>query len=204
LDEGTLARALLMETKIGYEYAQQVRAGHAPPPARGETPVYPDWVQLPVLRMLMDFDVANFVRLSNEYIALLARPHFEVKGAVDAWSEEVDALPAYNFLGNRLLPALGRVSVIDARKRAYYDLSYIGTLVEQYQETHGVPPESLEVFDARSEKKLPKDPHTGESYRYLLGPGDFRLYSVGMNLIDDIARHDPRDGDIVWRGYEDE
>jgi hypothetical protein len=76
----------------------------------------------------------------------------------------------------------------------------IGLLLERHQAQHGSLPESLDAIAPGLGGSVPVDPFTGDSCRYVVQDGTFRLYSVGSNVIDDGGHFSYRDGDIVWRG----
>lgn len=82
------------------------------------------------------------------------------------------------------------------------DQARLACALERYYLKHGSYPEKLEEMVPDYVAKLPLDPLSGVSYRYLRGQGRYKLWSVGWNEKDDGGlsggpRYD-RTADWVW------
>jgi hypothetical protein len=114
--------------------------------------------------------------------------------AKQAWQDLEAGLNApeykqHNPLLARMLTALGRLNHLAARARATRNATRLIANLKAYNQQHGDYPESLEVF---GDSDMTVDPFTGERFVYRRDDGDFTLYSLGGNGIDDGGAHGPR------------
>ncbi len=131
-------------------------------------------------------------------------PYYEAHPQLMQIDQDIENLPSTRLVSQALLPALSRAWQAQARHEATIDLMQMGLLLEQYQGQHGSYPQGLDAIAPGLGGELPVEPYTGEPYHYEASDDGFLLYSVGDNLTDDGGvQHDPRRGDIIWRGeYE--
>ncbi len=149
---------------------------------------------------LVSADELEFVQGVDALVSANRLPLYQAREYIQAAQEQCDRLPRRRVFTRLLLPSLVRGSQAQARAEAMMDLTRLGLEMEQYHAETGQLPQSLNEVAARLGESVPIDPYTGESYIYRPAGDSFQLYSVGQNLMDDGGTHDPRDGDIVWRG----
>lgn len=124
----------------------------------------------------------------------------------------------YNLLEQMLLPAFGNAAKKFACAQESVDLARVAIALERYRLAHGAYPESLDALTPQFFAKIPHDIINGQPlhYRCTSNPssqssdaasGQFVLYSVGWNEIDDggeigLTKNGNLDtsiGDWVWR-----
>jgi hypothetical protein len=114
----------------------------------------------------------------------------------------------YNIFATMLLPAASRLSERCAQGQASVDLARVACALERYRLAHGGYPEKLDALAPQFIAQLPHDVINGQPLKYRrTDDGQFVLYSVGWNEIDDGGQvgltakgdHDWRKGDWVWR-----
>ena len=103
-----------------------------------------------------------------------------------------------------LVPELKEVPAKATAAQTSVDQARIACALERYRLAHGDFPESLAALVPSVSPELPKDPITGEPYRYRRTQDGYRLYSVGWNERDDNGipgptAFDREAGDWVWR-----
>lgn len=111
----------------------------------------------------------------------------------------------HRSLATLLLPELKEIPAKATAVQTSVDQARIACALEQYRLAHGDFPESLAALVPPLMAELPKDPITGEPYRYRRIAGGYQLYSVGWNERDDQGvpgptAFDRETGDWVWRG----
>ncbi len=131
-------------------------------------------------------------------------PFYESRPQLEAIDEMVENLPRTRIFSRTMLPALMRANLAQARHEAMLDLVQMGLAVEAFHAEHGTYPQSFDEVADSVPGGVPVDPHTGQPYFYRPSEDSFLLYSVGMNLTDDGGYHHLRDGDIVWRGVQED
>ena len=138
----------------------------------------------------------------------LVRPG-EVQREDAAVASELKHLNPYNVFARLLLPALGAAVKKSAFGQESLDLARTAIALERYRLAHGGYPESLESLVPQFLGKLPHDIINGEPLHYrLTADGQFVLYSIGWNEVDDGGvvvlykgssnRVDLSKGDWVW------
>jgi len=92
----------------------------------------------------------------------------------------------FNFFAHLLLPGLGNFAQKTAYAQNAVDLARAAITLERYRLAHGEFPESLESLAPQFLEKIPHDIINGGPLHYRrTGDGQFILYSVGWNEIDD-------------------
>jgi hypothetical protein len=129
---------------------------------------------------------------------------------------ETKKITPFNILERLLLPALGNAVKKFAYAQSSVDLARTAIALERYRLAHGEFPESLDALAPLFIAKVPHDVIGGGPLKYRrTADGQFVLYSIGWNEIDDGGvvitqkSRDPRDesgnnvdiyqGDWVWR-----
>lgn len=97
-----------------------------------------------------------------------------------------EELSGRNFLLAVLTPALERIIEISYRRKAETEATLTIIAILRYRQVIGNFPESLdELITGGYLKELPLDPFSNKPLIYKKAEGDFVLYSVGLNFIDD-------------------
>jgi hypothetical protein len=107
------------------------------------------------------------------------------------------------------LPGLSRVHLKLAGAQGSLDQAVIACALERHRLANGQYPRTLNALVPRYLKQVPHDLITGQPLRYqLTNDGQFLLYSIGWNEIDDGGElaflasgrgQEKKDGDWVWR-----
>jgi hypothetical protein len=111
----------------------------------------------------------------------------------------------HRALAALILPALGGVARKSASAQVASDHVVIACALERYRLAKATLPESLQALVPEFVASLPRDPLTGDVYKYRrTNDGLFVLYSVGWNERDDggspgTKSFDEREGDWVWQ-----
>jgi hypothetical protein len=114
----------------------------------------------------------------------------------------------YNSIARMSAAAFAKVPERFARVQTSIDLATVATALERYHLAHREYPENLKSLSLQFAERLPNDVINGESLKYQrTKDGQFILYSVGWNEVDDSGQVvqkkdgsvDPDKGDWVWR-----
>ena len=100
-----------------------------------------------------------------------------------------------------LAPALGAAFEATARNVAMIDTADAAIAVEGYRRKHGALPERLEQLVPEFLPEVPTDPFSGQPLQYVVGDGEYLVYSVGRNRTDEGGQRteDWQNGDFVFR-----
>lgn len=158
----------------------------------------------PPARPWLNMDETAYVTIAMRLAEAAKSPYYEVSHELDEINDVIANLPRTRVLARMALTALSRAAVLQAHHEARLDLSQMGLLIEHYHGLNGAYPETLDAIAPELGGAVPVDPFTGQAYRYRSDDDDFLLYSVGPDGVDDGGRHAYKDGDIVWRGREEE
>jgi hypothetical protein len=121
---------------------------------------------------------------------------------------EKQSMRPYDVFSKMMLPALTRFADKCARAQCSADLARIACALERYRLANSQFPEALEALAPKFIEKLPHDVINGQPLKYhCADDGQFILYSVGWNEIDDggtvgltkYGNPDWNKGDWVWR-----
>ena len=160
-----------------------------------ESPLGKPWVNM---------DEEFYADTMNRVISAAALPYYDAAPTLDAISADLEDLPRARLFSSVMLGGFSGMFATQARHEATLDLMQVGILLEQYQARNGLYPERLDAIVPDLGDTLPVDPFTGEPYHYLPSGDDFLLYSVGRNLSDEGGKHGWLDGDLTWRGVEED
>lgn len=118
-------------------------------------------------------------------------------------------LTNHTVFARAFLPAISAVHRKFAGTQGYTDLAIVACALEQHRLANGKFPDDLAALAPRFLQKVPHDIISGEALHYELQPdGQFLLYSIGWNNIDDHGElaflasgrgPEKKDGDWVWR-----
>lgn len=143
---------------------------------------------------------------------LAAAPHHAALDDGDDQLLRMVKRDRFTILAAMLAPALSRSAEKAFEAEAIRRLARVGLALERHRLATGAYPETLEALAPRFLAQVPGDPMDGKTLRYArTGDGDFRLYSVGLDHLDDGGkRPDPNgkatsaagkrpNSDLVWR-----
>lgn len=210
----TMANALITEAAFGMAAMEDMRNGASalvPDPASSITSLAGDSnfsnllgfvYQTPIGDVMLSADRQSYAEYMERLAQAANAPYYEVQGELAAIDAEVGDESIFSVCTQILVPALTRVQRAQARGEAMIDLTRIGLALEACHAETGAYPENLNAVATDLGGAVPVDPFTGQGYVYLPQGGSFILYSLGENGRDDGGRHDLREGDIVWRGRE--
>jgi len=201
-----LVEALRAELYIGQMRFQGIGRGEWPDPSAA-APAQPSLVDEITERLSGAFfeqrflhaNQESFTTVMNQLILAATLPYYDAVPVVEQVAGYIENPPHMHFLSAALLPSPDPCA-LQARHEAVLDLMQMGLLIEQHKAQHRSYPPTLDAIASDLGGSLPVDPFTGEEYHYRRSEGDFVLYSVGLNLVDDGGTHNFREGDIVWRG----
>ncbi len=154
----------------------------------------------PIGRPWRNMDAGAYADIMGRAAETAQVPYYEAETALTEIDHAIAELSVLRVFSRMILPGTPRALEAQARHEATLDLIQMGLLLELYCGQHGAYPESLDTIAPDLGGTLPRDPFTGEAYRYEPSSERFLLYSVGPNQIDDGGRHDRRDADLLWRG----
>lgn len=126
---------------------------------------YEQWTKTtPWQKHQANFDAARELGLANESFVKVAR------------------YPFYNTL----MPAIERVIEISCRNKVQCEAAITTLAIMRYKQDKGDYPETLEqLVEAGYLKEIPMDPWSDKPLVYRKTEGNFILYSVGKNFVDD-------------------
>ncbi|HEX5446662.1 MAG TPA: hypothetical protein VFW87_22780 [Pirellulales bacterium] len=102
------------------------------------------------------------------------------------------------------LPAMQPCADALNRGAAYRDSARVAVAVERFRLRHAEPPKTLDALIPEFLPEVPLDPFDGQPLRYRLDAGEYAVYSLGADLIDQGGQADdsPQPGmppDLVFR-----
>lgn len=100
-----------------------------------------------------------------------------------------------------MVPALTSFSETVNRNEAHRDATRAAVAIERFRLGQGRLPMTLDELMPEYLEPLPTDPYNSASLRYLLNSGEYVVYSVGSNLVDDGGSSEPANqpADVVVR-----
>ena len=198
-----LADALAAEQAMGIQYLSDFLLDPAAPWGEDLDTLDRIGLQLyasPIARPFFNLDQRALAELSSQMIEVAPLPYYEARPILEEIEQDLREHPYTRIMSQQLLQGLTNVFLAQGRAEASLDLMQIGITLEQHYADSGEYPVTLDAIAADLGGAVPIDPLTGEPYHYQAQGDTFLLYSEGMNLVDDGGIHDPRDGDMVWRG----
>jgi hypothetical protein len=108
-----------------------------------------------------------------------------------AWYGQFGAVPRSigQMMGSLLCPAIEAWRAANRRQEAEFSLLHLLFALEAYHRDNGGKyPDTLDALLGRYIDAIPLDPFSGESFRYIVEPPGYLLYSVGPNGIDEDGR----------------
>ncbi|MBN1446079.1 MAG: hypothetical protein JW957_08245 [Candidatus Omnitrophica bacterium] len=131
-------------------------------------------------------DIVFYLQTISKFILLAKDPYWKARDELRKTDESIHALDEEEyFISRRILPALSRVNLQEARFDALLGAAEIGIENRIYREKHGKFADSLSQLTPEILPSLPLDPFTGKDYIYRRTNKGFIVYSVADNLKDD-------------------
>ena len=161
-------------------------------------------IERPAFIPVFNLDESEYVECMERLIRAATLPHYGRTEMVESLEKYIGELPRARKMTSIMLPALIRSLKAQARLEASINVTRLGIVVEDWYREYGSYPDSLQQIAYWFDGELPVDPFIGDAFRYIVDEDLFLVYSLGVDIEDDGGRHDLVDGDIVWRGVEDE
>lgn len=135
----------------------------------------------------------------DRIIAAARIPYYEPEARPS--DEQIEAgLKPWNVLGQISFSVFYRGRIVSERCAAQFNMLRVAIALVIYKQDHGADPDDLEkLVDDELLSELPADPFSGKPFKYRAEDGEFVLYSVGENLVDDGGKFDPP---IDFRGED--
>lgn len=132
----------------------------------------------------------------DELTESVVGPYTTQRDRMETWEREFVAAPR-NPLLRGMIPVISRAAANRGKGDSKHHAALLVQNLMAYQQQHGVLPDSLSTFENR---EFANDPLTGQPFRYERTADGFRLYSVGLNGLDDGGVHDARGevNDLVY------
>lgn len=158
----------------------------------------------PTLGLNRNDDLCQYLALLERMIAAAGKPMPQARNEFDKVDTELGTLRKSKLgkvrytLTALLLPAMSAALDAAARGNAMNEAAMTAIAIERYRRDRGQIPKDLEQLVPDFLKQLPTDPFDGKPLRYVVKDGEYLLYSVGKNGVDDGGQGD-YDPDIVFR-----
>jgi len=107
-----------------------------------------------------------------------------------------------DVLMTTLLPGPKTVHQAEDDVVARREIIRLGFAVELYRRERGTLPKSLAVLAPHYVNQIPSDPHSGKGLKYVVDDGEWLVYSVGRNGLDEQGRNsmDLNQGEVPHEG----
>ena len=158
----------------------------------------------PVARPLLNLDAASYAGLAAKSRDVLALPFPEAESAFADLQHDEESLSRMRVFSDGVADGDAPMVSAYAMHEARVALTVTGMALERHRTETGSYPVSLSAISSRIPAHADTDPFSGQSLPYRQTGNEFCLYSIGPNLTDDGGLHDPADGDMVWRGVQQE
>jgi hypothetical protein len=143
-----------------------------------------------ICRPWFNLDQQCYADVTVRMLEVSDAPFHEIAPELQAIEVEISQTATPNQVVRDSLQDTTRLFADQAMHEARLDIMRLGLAIEEYFAREGQYPSSLDALAARFGGTLPRDPFTGESYRYTLDENGFFLYAEG-----------PGDGEgPAWRG----
>jgi hypothetical protein len=131
---------------------------------------------------------ADYVRLDLTEAVQIVDPalHRVFPERQEHLQNEIDKSSTARFSSFFSMEGIANTAKGFAFEQVRVDEGRIACRLERYRLRNGIYPNSLDALELAFGSRLPRDVMTGQPYRYKLRPdGDYLLYSVGWDQIDD-------------------
>jgi hypothetical protein len=122
------------------------------------------------------------------------RDHARIGALESEFVREVPHMSLRLVLPRLLMPALGRACVAYAQDRAWADAAATACAAARFRRDTGAWPARAEDLAPKYLPAVPEDPWTGKPVRMGGTDADFRIWSVGEDLVDDGGQPEIDDG----------
>jgi hypothetical protein len=190
-----------------YELIRRLGAGEIPisalsqegrpfRPASGRTTVSP-WG-----RLWYDMQRAAALEWMNEAVAIAGQPSATRPALWKAWDANRDRVmnsrlgPYNGAVPLLLMPPISKASSGCSRYQSELGATAILLAAERHRRRAGDWPASIESIDPAILPRPPVDPFSGRPFRLERGDGQFVIYSIGPDHIDDHGAYEPRQWDL--------
>ncbi len=159
---------------------------------------------VPVVGLNPNDDLCQYLAFMEGMIAAAGKPMPQAQREFDQIEQDLAALTNSKLGRIRhmrttlLLPALGAALDAAARGNAMNDAAVTAIAIERYRRDRGQIPNDLKQLVPEFMPQVPTDPFDGKPLRYVVEDGEYLIYSVGKNGVDDGGQGD-FDPDIVFR-----
>lgn len=166
-----------------------------------EVPAAPLW------RITRKDSLALSLEHMAEVIAATKRPWPEALQTVEQTEDRLMQIARNGFTRLRyavpllLMPGLDGAFEATARHAALNGAADAAIACERYRRRYGALPERLDQLVPEFLPEVPMDPYTGEPLQYVVRDGEYLVYSVGNNGVDEggLITEDRLEGDHVFR-----
>ena len=158
----------------------------------------------PILGLNRSEDLAQYLSLMERMIEAAKRPMPQARNEIDLVEQDLWALKRTKVKKLRyvltllLIPAPAAALDGAARGNAMNDAAATAIAVERYRRKHGRIPNQLGQLAPDFLPQVPIDPFDGKPMRYVVRDGEYLLYVVGSDGVDNGGEGE-RDPDIVFR-----
>jgi hypothetical protein len=145
----------------------------------------------PVIQPLIRYGEAPTLELMTRYLKDLSLPPAERRAALAKVDQELKQMKAdfhkhaHMLPAMLLLPALSRVVEAFDRYQAVLRCALVALALERYRLANGRWPDTLEALSPVYLSKVPADPFSSGTLRYLRLKKNVVVYSVGVDGVDD-------------------
>jgi hypothetical protein len=209
---GQLNKAVVVDATAlaGWLYARLQAGNFAPSTVMGTgyghfLEEYSKWLDKGIFRPMHKADFATYLNSTRERLVLIQNAYSHV--ALDPKLDELthrqsEETPWYAIVTAHIIPALGRIHLLEAMSEVRLDLATVALAANAYRSHSGDWPQGLEDLVPQYLSEIPQDPFGGGFIRYLRQDERVILYSVGPDQTDDGGKPLPAQrtepGDIVW------
>jgi hypothetical protein len=192
-DVVSAADVLAIEVASGYSYFRHPdrwgRAGYSGNSTIGNL----CYVQLPFLGRAFDVATRKYSRARYEYLHYMnglldaaSKPWPLAAREIRLWSDEFFSTRRIDLV-TMMIPAIGRFHENMGEACAIRAALLNAVLVERFRVTHGRLPDTLDEVAARYPGDWASDPLSGQPFVYLRNGAEIRIYSPGVDGIDNGA-----------------
>ncbi len=141
------------------------------------------------VKRLLNKDLLAYLDIMNRQIDALDFPFMESKKAFEKIESDVRALPWYCCLTKCLGHSLGKANQMHYRHLTEYQIARTATAIEEYRlVNHDKYPEELAGLVPFYLENIPTDPFDQTPIKYIKLKTGYKLYSIGIDLVDNGGR----------------
>lgn len=158
----------------------------------------------PMFSLNRNDDLCQYLGFFERMIAAAKKPIPQARNEFDQIEQDLAALGKSNLnrvrymLTTLLLPAVGAGLDAVARGNSMNDAAMTAIAIERYRRDRGQIPDDLKQLVPEFLLQVPTDAFDGKPLRYVVKDGEYLIYSVGKDGVDNGGQGD-FDPDIVFR-----